>query len=78
MCLILHHKVMWCNVGNITIGRITMNSNTAIKRAIIQARAKDLTVRRNVFHGGWSVQLPNGCTYNAKTDVDLVEYVKGY
>lgn len=49
-----------------------------IKRAIILARTKELTVRRNQFCGGWDVMLPNGSHFLAKTDKDLVEYVKGY
>jgi len=49
-----------------------------IKVAIIQARTKDLTVRKNSQAIGWCVMLPNGSTYNAKTDQDMVEYVKGY
>ena len=49
-----------------------------IKVAIIQARTKDLTVRKNSQAIGWCVMLPNGSTYNAKTDQDMVEYLKGY
>lgn len=52
--------------------------NAQLKRAILQARTKDLTVRKNSQAVGWCVMLPNGSTYNPKTDADLIEYVKGY
>ena len=57
---------------------MSSDNNAQLKRIIIQARTKDLTVRKNSQAVGWCVMLPNGSTYNPKTDADLIEYVKGY
>lgn len=49
-----------------------------LKRMIVAARAKGLTVQKSTFVAGWSITLPNGAVYQAKSDSDLVSYVKGY
>lgn len=53
-------------------------SDLDIKRAILVARTKSLTVRKNQVIPGWNVVLPNGGNYHAKTDKDMVGFVKGY
>jgi hypothetical protein len=42
------------------------------------AQKKGLLVRRNSFKGGWCLTLPNGASYHATTDSDLIKYVREY
>ena len=49
-----------------------------IKRAIELASKKGLVVKKNLLQAGWSITLPNGGSYCANTDSDMVKYVQGY
>lgn len=53
-------------------------SSKTVKLAIILARTKGLRVCKNSIKEGWCVILPNNASYHASTDVDMVNYVKGY
>ncbi len=52
--------------------------NNSIKDAYLQARKKGLRVMKNTFLTGWSIELPNGSSYHAKTDHDMITYIQGY
>ena len=41
-------------------------------------KKKGLIVKKNQFTVGWNITLPNGSTYSAKDNADMVDYVKGY
>ena len=42
------------------------------------AKEKGLIVKKNQFTVGWTIILPNGSTYSAKDNADMIAYVKGY
>lgn len=50
----------------------------AIARALVMARHKGLKVQLCLLESGWSIGLPNGSHYHAKSNEDMCSYVKGY
>lgn len=55
-----------------------MNERAASNLIIKLAKNKGLRVIKNSFVEGWSITLPSGGTYCAKTVSDLIGYIKGY
>lgn len=45
---------------------------------IAQGKKKGLRIQQNLFDKGYCVLLPNGGTYQAKDEKDLLSYIKGY
>lgn len=45
---------------------------------IAQGKKKGLRIQQNLFDKGFCVLLPNGATYQAKDEKDLLSYIRSY
>lgn len=55
-----------------------LKNQVRINNILAKAKRKGITVRRNIWTTGWSIGLPNGGTYHAKTTDDMIDYVNHY
>lgn len=57
---------------------LSTRERVALNLIIKLVKGKGLSVVKNSFAEGWSIILPSGGTYLAKTMPDLINYIKGY